>query len=92
MRHGDGDQLLGLCRERPVSKHALTERPESVGWFGRQILALLGEFLRHQRINLFLIGHDSKHLLLVAPDRLASLPETLFADEWACTSQEPSEN
>ena len=45
VRHGHGDQLLGLRGKRPFGKHAPAERLEGLGRFGGQALALLGEFL-----------------------------------------------
>jgi hypothetical protein len=62
VRHGHGDQLFRSHRERPVGKYALTERFEGLGRLGGQALALLGAFPGRRRVNLFLLGQDSRLL------------------------------
>ena len=62
VRYGHSDQLFGLRGKRPLRKHGLTECLESLGRFGGQTSSLLDEFTCHRRVDLFLLGDQSKLL------------------------------
>jgi hypothetical protein len=46
MRHRNGDELFGLPGECSIGEYALTKGLEGLIRFGRQAMALLGEFPR----------------------------------------------